>query len=88
MFHFLQLPSLALPMLQCASRLLGGCSTSVTMVRRLDRALQFVQPFRVIDFLNFPFASVFLGEAHFRFPISLDTIVPTHCFLIYLLILL
>jgi hypothetical protein len=56
MFHFLQLPSLALPMLQCASRLLGGCSTSLTMVRRLDRALQFVQPwypFRVIDFSIF-----------------------------------
>jgi hypothetical protein len=55
MFHFLQLPSLALPMLLGASGFLGGCCAAVTMVRRFDRALEFVQSwysFRIPDFFS------------------------------------
>ena len=76
---FLQLPSLALPMLLDASGFVAGGCAAVTMVRRLDRALQFVHSwysFRISDFFpNFPSVSVFLSEAHLRFLVSPDIVV-------------
>jgi hypothetical protein len=52
MFHFFT-ASLALPLLLGASGFLCGCCVAITMARRLDRALEFVQSwhfFKITDF--------------------------------------